>query len=259
MGWYCIQTAMGAVGAAGFAVLFNIRGSRLVWTALGGALSWAVYLVCTCHGQGVFTALLCATAAARAGKRGAGPRRARAGHSAAGAHADPADPRGRPLLHDELFWCGRSWTALPSMPGWCSPKRAPLRWESSARRRRPIWRPACPAAGQIERDKGPKRRRTRFCGLRRLCCGPLRAGSRQRAETAGAPPGNKIAAPAAVFCFLKTKARRPRYRKGCRGQRAENPYDFFTFSLPGPLPFAGIMPICLKKKKPNLCRGGDEQ
>ena len=64
MGWYCIQTAMGAVGAAGFAVLFNIRGSRLVWTALGGALSWAVYLVCTCHGQGVFTALLCATAAA---------------------------------------------------------------------------------------------------------------------------------------------------------------------------------------------------
>ena len=42
MGWYCIQTAMGAVGAAGFAVLFNIRGSRLVWPALGGALSWAV-------------------------------------------------------------------------------------------------------------------------------------------------------------------------------------------------------------------------
>lgn len=64
MGWYCTQTAMGAVGAAGFAVLFNIRGSRLVWIALGGALSWAVYLACTCHGQGVFTALLCATMAA---------------------------------------------------------------------------------------------------------------------------------------------------------------------------------------------------
>ena len=64
MVWYCLQTVMGCVGAVGFAVLFNIRGHRLVWIALGSALAWAVYLACTCHGQDKFVALLCGTAAA---------------------------------------------------------------------------------------------------------------------------------------------------------------------------------------------------
>lgn len=64
MAWYCLQTLMGCVGAVGFAVLFNIRGHRLVWIALGSALAWAAYLVCICHEQSKFVALLCATAAA---------------------------------------------------------------------------------------------------------------------------------------------------------------------------------------------------
>lgn len=64
MRWYLLQTLMGAIGSVGFAVLFNIRRSRLLWTALGGALSWAVYLLLLHFGHGVFVALLCGTSAA---------------------------------------------------------------------------------------------------------------------------------------------------------------------------------------------------
>ena len=40
-----LQTLMGAIGALGFAVLFNIRGRMLFYAFFGGALSWAVYLL----------------------------------------------------------------------------------------------------------------------------------------------------------------------------------------------------------------------
>ena len=58
---YIIQTLMGAIGAVGFALLFNVRGKRLLLFFLGGALDWAVYLLCTHNGQGVFVGLLLAT------------------------------------------------------------------------------------------------------------------------------------------------------------------------------------------------------
>ena len=58
-----LQTLMGAAGAVGFAVLFRIEGRKL-WVALGGALAWAVYLLCMWLGLGVFASLVCATAAA---------------------------------------------------------------------------------------------------------------------------------------------------------------------------------------------------
>lgn len=58
---YIIQTLMGAVGSVGFAVLFNTRGKRLVFFFLGGALAWAVYLLCVHNGANMFVGLLFAT------------------------------------------------------------------------------------------------------------------------------------------------------------------------------------------------------
>lgn len=40
-----LQIVMAAVGTLGFALFFNIRGSKLVLAVIGGALSWAVNLV----------------------------------------------------------------------------------------------------------------------------------------------------------------------------------------------------------------------
>ncbi|MBE6632386.1 MAG: threonine/serine exporter [Ruminococcaceae bacterium] len=39
-----IQIFTGALGSLCFAVLFNIRGKRLLFTALGGTLSWSLFL-----------------------------------------------------------------------------------------------------------------------------------------------------------------------------------------------------------------------
>ena len=47
---YIVQTLMGAIGSVGFAILFNVRGKRLILFFLGGALAWGVYLLCTLHG-----------------------------------------------------------------------------------------------------------------------------------------------------------------------------------------------------------------
>ena len=58
---YVIQTLMGAVGAVGFAALFNVKGKRLILFFLGGALDWAVYLTCTHHGCSMFMGLFFAT------------------------------------------------------------------------------------------------------------------------------------------------------------------------------------------------------
>lgn len=40
-----IQIITGFVGSLGFAVLFNIRGKRLVATAFGGFLSWTLFVI----------------------------------------------------------------------------------------------------------------------------------------------------------------------------------------------------------------------
>lgn len=39
MAWYFVQTLMGCIGSVGFAVLFNIRGRKLLLAAGGGALA----------------------------------------------------------------------------------------------------------------------------------------------------------------------------------------------------------------------------
>ena len=59
-----IQTLMGALGSVGFAVLFNVRGYRLILLFLGGALDWAVYLICEGQGCGPFLSVFLATATA---------------------------------------------------------------------------------------------------------------------------------------------------------------------------------------------------
>ncbi|MCC8162897.1 MAG: threonine/serine exporter family protein [Lachnospiraceae bacterium] len=40
-----IQLAAAVLGTLGFAVLFNIRGKKLLFAALGGLLVWGVYLI----------------------------------------------------------------------------------------------------------------------------------------------------------------------------------------------------------------------
>ncbi len=40
-----IQILAGFVGSIGFAILFNIRGKRLIVTAIGGLLSWLLFVV----------------------------------------------------------------------------------------------------------------------------------------------------------------------------------------------------------------------
>ena len=57
---YIVQTLMGAIGSVGFAILFNVRGKRLILFFLGGALAWGVYLLCTLHGGTMFLGLLLA-------------------------------------------------------------------------------------------------------------------------------------------------------------------------------------------------------
>ena len=39
-----LQIVMGTVGTVGFAILFNIRGKKLIMVALGGLLAWSFYL-----------------------------------------------------------------------------------------------------------------------------------------------------------------------------------------------------------------------
>ena len=40
-----LQILTGFLGSVGFAVLFNIRGKRLVAASIGGGLSWLFYLL----------------------------------------------------------------------------------------------------------------------------------------------------------------------------------------------------------------------
>ena len=58
---YIIQTLMGALGSVGFAILFNVRSKQLILLFLGGALDWAVYLLCVHHGYSEFLGVLFAT------------------------------------------------------------------------------------------------------------------------------------------------------------------------------------------------------
>lgn len=45
---YLVQILSAAVGSLFFAMLFNVRGNRLIPAAVGGALSWGIYLLGSC-------------------------------------------------------------------------------------------------------------------------------------------------------------------------------------------------------------------
>lgn len=40
-----IQILTGTIGSAGFAILFNIRGKRMIGACIGGFLSWSIFLL----------------------------------------------------------------------------------------------------------------------------------------------------------------------------------------------------------------------
>lgn len=54
------QSLLGAAGAAGFALLFNVRGSKLAWVGAGGALGWMIYCILV-PAYGTFAAMFIAT------------------------------------------------------------------------------------------------------------------------------------------------------------------------------------------------------
>ncbi len=64
MAHYWTQTIMGCIGAVCFAVLFNVRGKRLLLIALASALSWLGYVLCDMNGAGLFWAIFCGTTVA---------------------------------------------------------------------------------------------------------------------------------------------------------------------------------------------------
>ncbi len=58
-----IQTLMAMIGAAGFSILFNVRGKKLFAAAMGAGISWVVYLATySVYADKVFS-LFCATVA----------------------------------------------------------------------------------------------------------------------------------------------------------------------------------------------------
>ena len=56
-----LQICTAAIGTLGFAVLYNVRGKKLLLLTLGGALGWAVYLLCAAADLTLFLRILLAT------------------------------------------------------------------------------------------------------------------------------------------------------------------------------------------------------
>ena len=40
-----LQIVTGGIGTVGFAILFNVRGKRLVFTGLGGLIAWGLFII----------------------------------------------------------------------------------------------------------------------------------------------------------------------------------------------------------------------
>ena len=65
MKWYFLQTAMGAIGSLGFAILFGVKDRKLLPITAGGAFGWIVYLLAVhTAGTDMFTGLFAASLAA---------------------------------------------------------------------------------------------------------------------------------------------------------------------------------------------------
>ena len=59
-----VQTSMGIIGSLGFALLFGIRGTKLLGCiALGSGIGWIVYLVSVAGGHGKAFGMLASSTA----------------------------------------------------------------------------------------------------------------------------------------------------------------------------------------------------
>lgn len=58
---YFIQIITAFIGSVGFAILYNIKGNKLVVCGLGGAFSWSIYLLSIQYLNDVVLALIIAT------------------------------------------------------------------------------------------------------------------------------------------------------------------------------------------------------
>lgn len=54
---HVIQTIMGMIASTCFAVIFDIKGKKLIWIAAGSGAGWAVYLACVGLGYGMYWGL----------------------------------------------------------------------------------------------------------------------------------------------------------------------------------------------------------
>lgn len=61
---YLYQMIFGCIGSVGFAILFNVRGEKLLHIAGSSALSWFGYTLCMYHSAGIFWSFFCGTAIA---------------------------------------------------------------------------------------------------------------------------------------------------------------------------------------------------
>lgn len=59
-----IQLVAAFFGTLGFALIFQVRRKLLFWTALGGMISWAVYLILDSVMHTIFVPYMCAAVAA---------------------------------------------------------------------------------------------------------------------------------------------------------------------------------------------------
>ncbi|MBO7634921.1 MAG: threonine/serine exporter family protein [Lachnospiraceae bacterium] len=60
---YLVQIIAAVFSAIGFSLLFNIHGRKLIITAVGGAITWGVYLIVFTQTENVFLACFVATMA----------------------------------------------------------------------------------------------------------------------------------------------------------------------------------------------------
>ena len=58
-----LQIIASFMGAAGFALVFNVHGRKIIWIGFGGAFSWIVYLVTQNLTGSEFVSLMVATMA----------------------------------------------------------------------------------------------------------------------------------------------------------------------------------------------------
>ncbi|MDD2971784.1 MAG: threonine/serine exporter family protein [Lachnospiraceae bacterium] len=58
---YVIQVLTGTIGSIGFSILFNIKGYKIAVGAVGGAVSWIVYLISFYRTDDVVTSMLIST------------------------------------------------------------------------------------------------------------------------------------------------------------------------------------------------------